>query len=97
MTVVTVEFVVEPGRAEAFREAVLKQAADSLTGEPGCRQFDVCIDNADPSRVFLYEVYDDDPAFDRHLATAHFKAFDEKVRPWLKSKTVQRWRRVDHG
>ena len=48
--VVTVEFTVRPGHADSFIERLTTQAADSLL-EPGCSQFDVCVDPSDEHRL----------------------------------------------
>ncbi len=91
MYVITVVFEVEPSAATAFRARVQQQAADSLSQEPGCRRFDVCADPDRPERIFLYEIYDDAAAFDLHLASAHFKAFDADVASLVARKVVERW------
>ncbi len=95
MYVITVEFEVEPQHATEFCAAVVDNARRSRSSEPGCRQFDVCVAPDDPGRFFLYEVYDDRAAFDVHLATPHFRAFDPMVAPWLRRKTVRTLLRVD--
>ena len=95
MFVITVEFVVQHDRVAAFREAMVENARTSRTREPGCRQFDVCTDPSDPGVVFLYEVYDDKAAFDAHVASTHFLAFDSRVRDWVARKTVRSYARVD--
>ena len=91
MYVVTVEFVVKTASVDDFRPAMLENARASLEDEPGCRQFDVCFDQDDPARCFLYEVYDDRAAFDAHLGMPHFKSFDAHVGPMLDSNQVQTW------
>jgi len=90
MHVVTVEFDIDPAHWDAFIPLMMDQAANSLTNEPDCLQFDVCEEPAIPHRVFLYEVYQDEAAFDAHLASAHFKAFDAAVAPMVLAKTVRR-------
>ena len=95
MYIVTVEFVAKPERAEAFRAAIVDNASASRRNEPGCRQFDVCSDPGDRAVVFLYEVYDDRAAFDAHRASAHFLAFDDRVRDWVDRKTVRTYERID--
>lgn len=91
MYAVTVTFEVAPEHAEAFRETVLIQAENSVEREERCRRFDVCADPERPGVVFLYEIYDDAAAFQDHLASPHFKAFDATVGPWLTGKTVETW------
>lgn len=95
MFVVTVTFVASPGNAEAFRERVRRQASDSLSREAGCHRFDVCADPKAPERVFLYELYSDEAAFQAHLKTSHFISFDRDVAPWIEDKTVATWTLLD--
>ena len=94
--VITVVFRAKPGHREAFRAAMIENATASRTREPGCRQFDVC-ETADGSEIFLYEIYDDEPAFKAHLATEHFRAFDAKVKPWVEHKQVLAFNRLSPG
>jgi quinol monooxygenase YgiN len=91
--VVTVLFEAKPEHAAAFRAAMLANAKVTRETEPGCRQFDVCVE-ADTGRTFLYELYDDRAAFEAHLAAAHFKAFDGAVRDWVARKDVRIYERV---
>ena len=94
---VCVTFVVAPEHADAFRERVAAQARDSRA-EPGCRAFDAWSDAGRPHAVFLYEVYDDRAAFEAHLATPHFAAFDRDIAAWVRDKRVETHdRRIDDG
>jgi quinol monooxygenase YgiN len=88
--VISVEFTVRPGHVAAFRDRVTKQAAASLD-EAGCRRFDVLVAPDDPLRFFLYEIYVDREAFAVHLASQHFKEFDEVTRAWVETKQVKAW------
>jgi len=72
--VVAVEFEIAPGKMPVFLPLMLENAATSRR-EAGCRRFDVCRPHARRDGVFLYEIYDDEAAFQAHLQTAHFKAF----------------------
>lgn len=94
MFVITVEFELYPTQAGAFLPLMQANAAQSLASEEGCDQFDVCVDPDDPARVFLYEVYHDEAAFQAHLDTAHFKAFDAATADMIVSKSVQSYKRV---
>ena len=44
----------------------------------------------------LYEVYDDEAAFDAHLQTPHLKTFRDGIEPLIVSRNVRRLTRV-HG
>jgi quinol monooxygenase YgiN len=94
MYVITVKFTVNPAHLPAFREAVVAQAKNSLEQEAGCRQFDVSVAENNPCIVLLYEIYSDRAAFDAHLETEHFRAFDQLVTPWVTNKVVNSWEMV---
>lgn len=91
MYVVTVEFEIASERIDAFRIAMRKQAAMSLQNEEACRQFDVCLDPDQSRLIFLYELYDDRSAFEKHLASDHFREFDALVSDMVVSKRVKTW------
>jgi quinol monooxygenase YgiN len=95
--VVTVEFAVDPQHLGTFLPLMCENARLSRESEPGCRQFDVCTDPARPNAVFLYERYADRAAFDAHLASTHFRAFDAAVRGMVAAKSVRALQRVDPG
>ena len=90
MYVVIVDFKLKPAHAAAFHIAILANARASVTDEPGCRQFDVCVDPADNTKIFLYELYDDYAAFEAHLKTPHFAVFDKYSAPWVESKSARK-------
>ncbi len=89
MYVVTVEFRIVPGQMDSFLPKMRENARTSLDQEAGCQVFDVCRDPADPDVVFLYEVYDDEAAFQAHLASSHFKTFDAAVAALVADKQVR--------
>lgn len=94
MFAVAVHFESTPGQATAFLAAVKANAATSLEQEPGCQVFDVCTNPETPNLVFLYELYDDKAAFNAHLESAHFRAFDAVVAPMIAGKRVHTYSQV---
>ena len=90
MYLVAVTFQIAEDRAADFAARVQRQATDSLT-EAGCQRFDVWFGPDGYTTVFLFEIYDDRAAFDVHLASDHFKAFDAEVAPWIQDKKVETW------
>jgi quinol monooxygenase YgiN len=92
--VVTVEFNIDPRQFDPFLPLMLENARRSREQEPGCRQFDVCVDESRPNVVFLYELYDDRAAFDAHLATPHFKSFSTATASMIVERKIATWRRA---
>ena len=88
MYVIAVFFEAKSAHVTDLGTALLAQARNSLEQEDGCRQFDVAQDPLDPAGYFLYEIYDDDKAFTRHLESAHYAQFATTVEPWVASKKV---------
>jgi (4S)-4-hydroxy-5-phosphonooxypentane-2,3-dione isomerase len=72
MIALFVTLAVRPALREKLLAGITAQGAASLEREPGCLRFDVCVDQGDPNRVLLYEVYEDEAAFAAHGETPHF-------------------------
>jgi len=78
MLIVHVHVHVKPEAVEAFKQATIENARNSVQ-EPGVARFDVIQQNDDPTRFILVEVYRtaDDPA--RHKETDHYKKWRDTV------------------
>ena len=90
MFAVIVELEIRSGEMDAFLPLLKENARMSLREEPGCKQFDICLpDGAGQANfVWLYELYDDATAFQTHLNSAHFQAFDAAVAEMVSDKRV---------
>ena len=73
--VLTVDMEIIPGQIEPFRKAIEENSAASIK-EPGCLQFHVVSSTTAPNRIFLYEIYVNEAAYQFHRTTEHFKKFD---------------------
>lgn len=89
--VITVDFQLKPGAIDSFIPLILDNAAASVRDEPGCRQFDVMTPTDGGNRVFLYEIYDDEAAFQAHLKTPHFLKFRDAAAGLFDKQTVNRF------
>jgi len=94
MLTVIVEFRILPAHVQAFHQAIVDNARLSLETEVGCRQFDVCRDPSDPALFFLYELYDDEAAFQAHLQSPHFLQMTSATASWVDAKVVRKLRRT---
>ena len=90
MFAVVVTFKLKPGTAQAFNPIMNENAEASVRDEPGCSQFQVLHAEGDAETIILYEVYDDEAAFQAHLASAHFAIFDREAGPMIADKVIQR-------
>jgi autoinducer 2-degrading protein len=83
MYIVVVPLQIKEGHKDAFVEALLDDARGSVNNEPGCLRFDVVQDGADPNRIWLYEVYKDEAAFQSHLQAPYFAKFQDAAKDFL--------------
>jgi len=88
--VLLVEFLVRPGFAERFGKLILANARASLDQERGCRRFDVLVGPEDPRRFVLYEIYDDEDAFELHLGSHHYRSFADAIDGQIEERSVRR-------
>ena len=93
MFVLQVNLRIKPENVDAFMKKALENAREARQ-EPGCRQFDVLVDPKDSARVMLYEVYNDEQAFEAHQQTPHFRKYVAEAVPLLASRERQVWKRA---
>lgn len=95
MLVVTVNFKAKPDKVEQFREAILYQAKSSRENEVGCQQFDVVQSQEEPSRFFVYEIYEDEAAFEIHKNSDHSAQTKIAVADILDERELTIWNKID--
>lgn len=78
---------------QALVAAAVANAESSTREESGCQRFDVVTDDADPTRVWLYELYDDAGAYAVHQQTAHYHLWRHAVAEYV----ITRSQRVEKG
>ena len=88
MFVLVVNIRIKPDQVARFTPMVLENAR-AARQEPGCRQFEVLVDPKDNTKVMLYEVYNDEAAFETHQQTPHFKKYLAEAVPLLASRERQ--------
>jgi autoinducer 2-degrading protein len=78
MLIVQVHVHVKPESVEAFKEATIENARNSVQ-EPGIARFDMIQQLDDPTRFVLVEVYRTEADTGRHKETAHYQAWRDTV------------------
>ena len=86
--VLLVNIRIKPENVERFMKS-LGENARAARKEAGCRQFEVLVDPKDKTKVVLFEVYDDEKAFESHQQTPHFKKYLAEAVPLLASRERQ--------
>jgi autoinducer 2-degrading protein len=78
MLILQVHIQIKPEHIEAFKQATIENARNSLQ-EPGIARFDFLQQEDDPTRFILTEAYRSVEASVQHKETAHYAAWAEKV------------------
>jgi (4S)-4-hydroxy-5-phosphonooxypentane-2,3-dione isomerase len=82
MLIVHVHVHVKPESIEAFKQATIENARQSLN-EPGIARFDVVQQQDDPTRFVLIEVYRTADAPAAHKETRHYQTWRDAVAPMM--------------
>jgi autoinducer 2-degrading protein len=82
MLVVHVQIHVKAQFIEAFKEATLANARESVK-EPGIAAFDVVQQQDDPARFVLVEAYRSPEATIAHKETQHYQTWRDTVAPMM--------------
>jgi (4S)-4-hydroxy-5-phosphonooxypentane-2,3-dione isomerase len=88
--VVLVEILVKPSFVTQFRDLIAANAKTSLEREMGCKRFDVLVEPEEPRRFVLYEIYEDEAAFDKHLASSHYLSFADAIETKIEERSIRR-------
>ena len=83
--VLVVSIRIKPENVDRWIKMALENAREARK-EPGCRQFEVLVDPKEKTKVLLFEIYDDDKAFEAHQQTPHFKKYLAEAVPLLASR-----------
>ena len=78
MNIVLVHVHIKPEFVEAFKQASIENASNSVK-EDGIARFDIIQQNEDPTRFILVEVYKTAEASAAHKETAHYAKWRDTV------------------
>jgi quinol monooxygenase YgiN len=84
--VLVVELEIDPSQLEPFKAAIKENGETAVRVEPGCKGFSAVFEKDNPTRVRLFEIYENADAFKAHLETPHFKKYVETTKDMVKSR-----------
>lgn len=82
MIFITAKFAVRPEHAEAWPE-ISRAFTEATRAEPGCLWFDWSRSIDDPNEYVLVEAFRDGDAGAAHVGSAHFRAAQDELPPYL--------------
>jgi quinol monooxygenase YgiN len=78
-----------PEHIDAYLENARLHARNSAA-EPGCRRYEVLQDTNDPTVICLFEVFQNEAAFQTHIASEHYKWWMTLSRGWRAGPPIDR-------
>ena len=84
--VLLVELNIVPGRMDDFLTRARQHRTNVLNHEPGCKGFELLVPTEESDTVFLYEVYADQAAIDRHMETPYMKEYMADTGPMIANR-----------
>ena len=96
MLAVCVDFEIDRANLDPFLIIMKKNASGSLANEVGCHQFDIAQDQQNPTKIFLYELYDDAVAFELHKKASHYLEFNDAISGMVNKKSIRLFEKINH-
>ncbi len=91
---VVATFAVQADKVDAFLEAAQKTLVEPTQGEPGCIEYAIWQDSADPTRFAMLEEWESEEHLAAHLAQPSLQEAVGKLAPMAaEPPTVRRLRR----
>ncbi len=92
---VVAHFAVQPDKVDEFIRAASATLVEPTRKEPGCLQYQLCQDVADPTRFAMVEEWESEEHLATHLAQESLQAAVAALGPMAaEAPTVQRMRDV---
>jgi len=90
MIAIVVELKVSLSSVGNFRAMAEQHARRCLEREPGCQQFDITQDPADPEQWLFYERYQDEAALEAHRKTDYLAKFIAATNDYIVDRKLRR-------
>lgn len=86
--VLFVELKIAPGQRDNFVARARRHRDNVLKNEAACQRFDISVLEDSDDTVRLYEVYDDEAAFDHHMNTPYMQEYRADTGEWVAERKL---------
>ncbi len=76
---------IDPFQVEFYKAALKTQIETAVREEQGVLTLYAVAEKNSPTRITIFEVYADEPAYQSHLETAHYKKYKTVTKTMIKS------------
>ena len=96
MITIYIDFEIDPATLDLFLPIMQQNATEPLANEVSCHQSDILQDLQNPTKIFLYELYDDAAASELHKQASHYPEFNQASSEMVISKSVCFLQKIYH-
>lgn len=83
MFIILAPVQLKPEHRDDYIQAAVEAAPEMVSNDRiGCVRCDVIQDADDPNRIWFYEVFLDEAAYQAHIKTPFFKEYIDKTNDW---------------
>ncbi|MDO5524012.1 MAG: putative quinol monooxygenase [Bacteroidia bacterium] len=87
--VILVEFIFDETKLDEAIDLLSELQMQTLENEEGCLVYDVLLSEEEPTKIFIYESYENEAAFKAHTNSAHYKEIlSKKLKPLIKQEKI---------
>ena len=79
---------IDPAQVAAYQAAVKEEIEASVRLEPGVLSIYAVAEKDNPGRFHFFEIYADDAAYRKHIASPHFKKYAETTKTMIRAKKL---------
>lgn len=79
---------IDPARIAAYEAAVKEEIEASVRLEAGVLSIYAVAEKDNPGRFHFFEIYADDAAYRKHIASPHFRKYAEITKTMIRSKKL---------
>jgi len=79
------ELEIDSGQLPGYRNALKEEIATSIRVEPGVLSLYAVSIKDQPSQIRIFEMYEDQAAYESHLQTPHFRKYKAETQGMVKS------------
>jgi len=86
--VLVVDLEIKPAQLAAFKVAITEIGKTIVRIEPGCQLFSAVFEKERPTRVRLFEIYENAETFNAYRQTPQFQKFVEMIKGMIISRKL---------
>ena len=82
------ELEIDPAQLDRYKAAVKEEMEIAVRVEPGVLAIYSVADKHRPNRLWFFEIYADEGAYESHVASPHFRKYVSTTKPMIRTRKL---------